>query len=261
MNTLKKTALINGAYGGIGSEIAKELAKTGYDLILMGRDSNKLEILAAEVRKFYPTQDILIQFADSTQPESMQLAANKIKEKISAVDVLINTVGQVPIGHIETVTEEDWYTAFQVSLMSAVRLVKYFLPSLIKQKNGSIILINGILSVQPDSNFIISSTITGAIRNLIKALSHDLAHHNIRVNGINPGVTKTPLWDKITHTLGSKAQISAEMITDKVSASNPLKRIAKPTDIANVVKFLCDDASEYINGTIINIDGGQTLAA
>ncbi|MDF2690772.1 MAG: AerF [Gammaproteobacteria bacterium] len=261
MKNHKKLALINGAYGGIGSAICKQLAKEGYSLILLGRNKEKLSELANSLKSIHPSQEFFAQTANSTEAESMRHAAESVLQKFKQIDVLINTVGIVPIGSIREVDEAAWSNGIQTSLMSAVRLVKYFSEALIKQGNGSIILINGVLSVQPEPGFIISSVVTGAIRNLIKALSRDFAQFNIRVNGINPGATHTPLWSKITQELGQKNQIKAQAITDNVISINPLKKMAEPDDIANAVSFLCSEQAQYINGVTINIDGGQTTAA
>jgi NAD(P)-dependent dehydrogenase (short-subunit alcohol dehydrogenase family) len=131
---------------------------------------------------------------------------------------------------------------------------------MIKNKAGKIVLINGVLSLQPDPNLIISSTITGGMNNFAKALSRDLGKHNIRVNTINPGATTSPLWDSVVKDLAKAFQIEEKVIFEKANSDSPLGRIAKIDDIANAVNFLCEDNSKYINGAFITVDGGASVA-
>ena len=172
---------------------------------------------------------------------------------------LINCVGVVPIGSVLDVSENEWEKTFNVSFMSAVRLIKAFVPFM-KKEGGSVVLINGVFAIQPDPHFVVSAAMTGALRNFAKAISKDLVQYGIRVNSILPGATKTKLWDSIAIRLGEKLHISAEKLSTNVAESNPQKRLAHPSEIAHAVKFLCSDEASYINGTSMTLDGGASLA-
>jgi NAD(P)-dependent dehydrogenase (short-subunit alcohol dehydrogenase family) len=254
-------AVINGAYGGMGYAIARRLAQTGYSLILLGRDYKKLETIKIKLQDvLHKDCQIVIHEVDVKNNESMTKAALSVMQNNYLIDVLINAVGMVPVGNILEVSEDNWEDAIQTSLMSAVRLIKNFSPLMIKNNSGKIVLINGILSRQPEPGLIISSTITGAINNFAKALSRDMGRCNIRVNTINPGATATPLWDGVVKDLAKAYKLEEKDITDQAKAQSPLGRIATIEDIANAVNFLCDDSSQFINGAFITIDGGASVA-
>ncbi len=253
-------AVINGAYGGMGFAIANKLAETGYSLILLGRNKNKLNECNAKIKNKFSDIDIACYEVDVQDNCSMEKAALAVKQAGVYIDAIVNAVGVVPIGSILEVTEKNWESAIQTSLMSAVRLTKNFAPLMINNKTGKIILINGVLSRQPEPSLIISSTVTGAINNFAKALSRDIGKHNIRVNTLNPGATETPLWDEVVNQLATNYKIDKEQVTEQAKSQVPLGRIANVNDIANAVNFLCSDSSQFINGAFITIDGGASVA-
>jgi NAD(P)-dependent dehydrogenase (short-subunit alcohol dehydrogenase family) len=254
-------AVINGAYGGMGEAIAKKLAENGHSLILLGRNKKKLQDTQSKLQDvLHKNRRIVCYEVDVTNNIGMNAASQDVEKNDYYVEVMVNAVGVVPIGSIQDVSEDHWENAIQTSLMSAIRLIKNFSPLMMKNKSGKIVLINGVLSRQPDPNLIISSTITGAINNFAKALSRDIGRHNIRVNTINPGATATPLWEGLVKDLACSYQVTEETITSQAKAQTPLGRIANVRDIANAVGFLCGENSEFINGAFITIDGGASVA-
>lgn len=261
MTNQSQVALINGAYGGMGTAIATRLQQQGFALALLGRQMDRLNQLKQQLLAADTNANIQCYSIDVRDEQALPEVAPAIVKHFKYIDVLINAVGIVPIGNLLEVNEQQWHEALATSLMSAVRLVTTFLPTLIKQNSGNVVLINGKLAQQPDANFVISSTITGAIRNFAKAISQQLATHNIRVNTINPGATATPLWDSVRSQLANKLDCSVDTLQQQIADNNPLGRIATVADIANAVSFLCSSAAEYINGTSITIDGGEISGA
>ena len=254
----RKVAVVNGASGGIGSIIAQTLVED-YDLVLLGRNKDKLEALTSHLKAI--VSDAVIEYfvVDFTIVSEIQQVAQALSKYAGAVKALVNSVGIVPVGGISVIDESTWENSIQVSLMSAVRLVKYFNPLMCD--GGSIVLVNGVLALEPDAGFVVSSTITGALRNFAKAISKEFAKRDIRVNSVLPGATKTSLWDNISSVLGERNALTSEDITKAVSASNPMNRIAEPQDIANVVMFLTTDKAKYVNGAMITVDGGASVSA
>ena len=165
-----KIAVINGAYGGIGKAIALKLSNDGYTLALMGRNIKKLESLRKEINN----GDIKIYAADTKEHDQIDRACIKILENFDRIDVLVNAVGIVPIGSLSEINQKVWKNAIQTCLLGQIHLVTSFSKSMRTAKSGSIILINGVLSIQPDPNFVVSSTLAGAINNFAKAISKDL---------------------------------------------------------------------------------------
>jgi NAD(P)-dependent dehydrogenase (short-subunit alcohol dehydrogenase family) len=248
---MSKLCVINGASGGIGSSIACELSRDN-DLYLLGRNEAKLKHIKNELQSVCNVEYSKV---DVCQKNCLQHISDALKKQGRAVSCVVNSVGIVPVGGIMDISEEEWHQTLQVSFMSAVRLVKAFSP-LMQEHGGSIVLINGVFAIQPDPNFVVSSAITGALRNFAKAVSKDLSKYKIRVNCILPGATKTDLWNGISQSLNT----DLTELTQAISESNPLKRIANPEDISKAVSYLCSDSASYINGASLVIDGGSSMA-
>lgn len=255
-----QVAVINGAYGGIGSAIALNLAKKGYNLALIGRNENKLNKISNLILE--QSKDCTIKYycTDATNFEEMNNISKKIQVDFNQIDTIIHSVGAAPIGDIFSVSPESWKEGIDIGLMSQIYFVKSFSEILVKQNFGKIILINGILSIQPDPNFIISSTTTGAIRNFAKAISKEFGKHNISVNVVNPGPTETPLWEKVLSDLSKKLTITEEALSQNVKSGCPFGKIASPDEIAHVVSFLSSKETTFLNGISIAIDGGAVSA-
>ncbi|MCX7121991.1 MAG: SDR family oxidoreductase [Gammaproteobacteria bacterium] len=255
---LQSYAVINGATGGMGSAIAQQLAQR-FNLILLGRNEKSLQQLSEQIKKSSPEIIVHYFLVDMLKPDTLLAAANTIQKMGCLVKSLVNCVGVVPVGGVMEIEERQWHDTFQIAFMSAVNLIKYFSP-MMQEKGGSVVIINGVFAIQPDANFVASAAVTGALRNFAKAISKDLIRYRIRVNSLLPGGTQTPLWDDIAIDLGKKLNISAEHLSQSAAASNPLKRLAEPNDIAQAVNFLCSDEASYINGAFLTIDGGASLA-
>ena len=251
-------AIINGATGGMGSVIAEQLARC-FNLILLGRDLERLEALSVQINKISPETTVHYYVVDALKSETMKVVAQSIQEKQHLIAALVNCVGIVPVGGVLEIEEQQWLQTFHISLMSAVSLVKNFSP-MMQKKGGSIVIINGAFAIQPDANFVVSAAVTGALRNFAKAISKDLIRYRIRVNSVLPGGTQTPLWNEITADLSKKLNIPAEEISHGVASQNPLHRLATPKDIAHAVNFLCSEDASYINGAFLTIDGGASFA-
>jgi NAD(P)-dependent dehydrogenase (short-subunit alcohol dehydrogenase family) len=181
--------------------------------------------------------------------------AHNIKKQNFLVKVLINSVGIVPVGSLLDVKESAWQEAFQVSFMGCVNFIRNFSP-LMKIHGGSIVIINGVLAIQPDPSLVVSAAVTGALRNFAKAISKDLIQYGIRVNSILPGATQTPLLENIASQLSLINKSTSKKIISNIVASNPLGRLATPKDIAHTTNFLCSKFASYINGAFIAVDGG-----
>ena len=258
-NIMKKYfAVINGSTGGIGSAIAKHMANH-FNLILLGRDKKSLQNLSEEIKNIIPDTIVQYYMVDMLEPKTLAIAALAIEQQNIAIRALVNSVGVVPVGSLLDVDDKQWGDTFQIGFMSAVHLIKNFTP-LMQKDGGSIVIVNGVLAIQPEANFIISSSVTGALRNFAKAISKDLSRYRIRVNTILPGGTLTSLWHEITYELGKKLNLTADELSQNIASNNPLRRLAEPSDIAHAANFLCSEAAAYINGAFLTIDGGGSLA-
>lgn len=253
----KQFAIISGASGGIGTAIAKKLAEN-YHLILLGRNASKLQSLIESLSKTNAQCQAQYHLVDFEEAQAVVRLEDKLKTYKGKVKALVSSAGVVPVGALKQVDEADWLKAFQISLMGAVRLVKHFSP--LMPSESSIVLVNGVLAIQPNPDLIISSAIAGALKNFAKAVSKDLITKSIRVNSVYPSATATPLLERIAATFGGE-EVSSQQVTENIAGDNPMKRIAQPSDVADAVSFLVSNEAQYINGASINIDGGVSSYA
>jgi NAD(P)-dependent dehydrogenase (short-subunit alcohol dehydrogenase family) len=253
-----KTIVINGATGGIGTTIAKELAKQGYSLALVGRNIQKLSSLKDELLLLSQIGNIKIFEVPELKKELFDFTINKILKECVNIYAYINSAGYVQQGGILEVSDENWSDLFILSLMSNIWFISGLSKNMIEKKDGRVIFINGVFSIEPSPDFIINSTLTGAIRNFSKALSKDFGRFNVTVNTINPGATDTVLWEGILKKLSSKFNISQTELSKKSTSEIPLNRIATPQDVANCVSYLCSKEASYVNGIGFTLDGGFT---
>lgn len=263
INNSQKVVVINGAYGGMGSAIAARMIKTGYSLALLGRDEKKLELLNEGLLEHNKNATCTIKkyLVNMKDISLISSVSDKIFSDFGRVDILVNAAGIVPpIGGILDINNEQWLEAIHTSLFGTIGIVKNFSNKMINQNNGKIILINGVISIQPDPLFVISSTLTGAINNFAKAVSKELGKFGVKVNVINPGITQTTLLDRVVEKISEKFKISKADISKQMIDNTPLGRMATVDDIADNVEFLCSEKSNFINGAFITIDGGASVA-
>lgn len=257
---MNKIAIINGACGGIGFETAKSFLSNGYYTILLGKSQEKLDLVYDKLQ-FLGVANTLIQTfkVDMLQLNDIDSFANFLSKNHLYPNVIINASGVVEIGNLHKVTNNQWKSAIQINLLGVVHFITVMSEIMMaNKKEGSIVFINGVLSRQPSADFVINSTITGAINNFAKSISKYLGGNNIRTNTINPGLTKTDLYNKIKSYISINTGLSLEEVEKNLLEQSPNKQFAEASDIADAVYFLCSKQAKHINGTFLTIDGGSS---
>lgn len=245
MATTKKTVIITGAAGGLGSAMVKAYLKRGYNVIANGLNIGNLEKMATTLGN--PKSLLFIQ-GDIAKPETAQTLFKKAIEAFGKVDILINNAGVFIAKPIESYTIED------VDIIINTNLKGFFYPSQIAAKHmfengsGHIITITAAIAMQPNIKVpaLLPILIKGGLNNAVRGLALELASSNIQVNAVAPGIIDTPLHGSINNDNARK--ILGEM--------SPSGRIGEPQDIVDAVLYLTD--SNFVTGTIIPVDGGST---
>ncbi len=242
-----KTALITGAARGIGKAIAVKFAQEGAniaftDLVIdeVGQETQK-EIAALGVEcKGYASNA-----ADFGQTE--QVVAEIIKD-FGKIDILVNNAGITKDGLMMRMTEAQWDAVINVNLKSAFNFVHAVLPTMLRQRAGSIINMASVVGVHGNagqSNYAASKA--GLIA-LAKSIAQEVGSRKIRANAIAPGFIETAMTAALP-----------EEVRKEWAAKIPLRRGGKPEDIANVATFLASDLSSYVTGQVIHVDGGMNM--
>lgn len=182
------------------------------------------------------------------EPEGLVGAA---AGELGGLDILIVNAGGPPMGNFQTLALEAWDAAYQLTLMSAVRLVGAALPHLKRSDQARIVFITSISVRQPIGNLVLSNSLRGAVTGLAKTLSLELAPDHITVNCVAPDAILT---DRIRHLVGGE-----EENVKRMAERTPMKRLGTPAEFAAACAFLCSRQAAYISGQTLGVDGGSLL--
>lgn len=243
----RDTVLITGSSRGIGACCAKLIAKENYNVII---HYEKNEIKAKEVfdEIYSYNKNILMIKADLRSSKQIDEMFMKIEKKFGNVDILINNAAISDISFFQDIKEEKWKDIFDVNVHSQYRCIKRAIPKMIEKKYGKIIGISSIWGVTGGALEVSYSATKGAIIAMNKALAKELGYSGITVNTIAPGGVQTDMLKNL-----SKDDIKT--YCDEVL----LGRLAKPKEIASVIKFLISEDANYITGEVINVNGGAYI--
>jgi len=251
-----KKAIVTGASEGIGKAITRALAREGADVAICARRKEPLEKTAAEIakesgRKIFPI------VADLTKPADAENFIKSAHAALGRIDILVNNAGSAPGGVLDHLTEEDWAQALQLKFMGYVRCMKHALPIMQKQKKGRVVNLIGNDGVKVSYWEIAPGAANAAGQNLTKSLASQYGKDNISFVAVNPGPVRTERWAGLVKAMARDMKLSVEEADKLAPSSIPLGRIAECDEVANLVAYLASDIAFFVNGTMIEIDGGQ----
>ncbi len=230
-----KVAIVTGGTLGIGKGIADKLSKQGAKVVICARKKIKS-------KHFFVKCDV-------SKPEEAKNLVEQTIKKYKKIDILVNNAGVYPFVPFDKMTYEQWKSVLSVNLDGIFNVTSAALPYMIKKKYGKIISIASIAGVEVGfPNLVHYCTTKAGVMGFTKGAALDLAKYNINVNAIAPGAIKTP---GVVKGLDKKTMAGLVQVI-------PEKRMGKPIDIAETAAFLASDASEYITGQTIVVDGGYT---
>ena len=242
-----KKALVTGASGGIGSAVARALAKEGYMLMLhYYTNKTAAEDLAKEINEAGGMAGIIqADLSDVSQAKKM---CEEVTKQMGTLDLIVNNAGSAHRDLIQVLPEEEWDRMINTDLRSIYLVNKYVLPAMITRKAGCIINISSVIGVYGASFEAVYSAAKGGMNTLTKSMAKELGPSGIRVNAIAPGCIETPMLDAMSD---EEKAVLAERA--------PLGRLGKPEEIADTVVFLASDKASFITGQVIGVDGGFVI--
>ena len=251
-----KKAVVTGASAGIGKAVTRTLAREGVDVAVCARRKEPIEQAAAEISK-ETGRKIAPFVADLTKAQDAENFIKQAHAALGRIDILVNNAGSAPGGVIEHLSEEEWASALQLKFMGYVRCMKHVLPIMQKQKKGRVVNVIGNDGVKVSYWEIAPGAANAAGQNLTLSLANQYGRDNISFVAVNPGPVRTERWTGLVHAMARDMNLSFEAADKLAPASIPLGRIAESEEVANLVTFLASDLAFFVNGTMIEIDGGQ----
>jgi 3-oxoacyl-[acyl-carrier protein] reductase len=250
-----KIAIVTGASRGIGRAIALRLAQDGATLILAARTETDLAMVEATIRSGGGTATKVP--GDLRDPNVPSALVNTAVSAHGAVDIVVNNAGATKRGDFFELTDADWADGFALKFMGAVRLTRAAWPYL-KARRGSVLNIIGSGGRTPGAEFTIGGSVNGACLSFTKALADIGIQDGVQVNAINPGRVKT---DRFQQTLAAEAvhhggDLNAALLA--IVRKSNIVRLGEPEDIANLAAFMVGPQSRYMQGSLIDLDGGIT---
>jgi NAD(P)-dependent dehydrogenase (short-subunit alcohol dehydrogenase family) len=250
-----KIAIVTGASRGIGRAIALRLAQDGATLVLAARSAADLAKVASEIKSAGGNATCVA--GDLRVPDAPAALVNAALAAHGAIDIVVNNAGATKRGDFFELTDADWADGFALKFLGAVRLTRAAWPHL-KARRGSVLNIIGAGGRTPGAEFTIGGSVNGACLSFTKAVADIGIRDGVQVNAINPGRVKTDrfqLWlaaEAVQH--GGDVNAAMQAI---IRQSN-IVRLGEPEDVANLAAFLVSPQSRYMQGSLIDLDGGQT---
>jgi len=254
-----KKALVTGGSEGIGKAIARVLAREGCDVAICARRPDVLEAAAKEIAAESGRRIVPIP-ADLTKDADARNFIEQAHATFGRIDILVNNAGSAPGGVIETLTEADWEKGLQLKFLGYVRCLRHALPIMVRQGGGRVVNLIGNDGVKPSYWEIVPGAANAAGQNLTLSLAGQYARHGITFCAVNPGPVRTERWAGLVAAMARDMGISYEEADKLAPRSIPVGRIAEPEECANLVAMLASPLMHFVNGTMVEIDGGQQKA-
>jgi len=228
----EKVAIVTAGGSGMGAAAARKLAADGYRVAILS-SSGKGEALAQELGGLGVT-------GSNRSPEDLSRLVDATLQKWGRVDAVVNSAGHGPKGPLLEISDEDWHLGMEFYLLNVVRIARLVAPVMKRQKSGAIVNISTYATFEPEALFPTSGVFRAGLAAFTKVFADEYAQHNVRMNNVLPGFI-----DSLPEKDDRRVRI-------------PMGRYGTAEEVADLIAFLASDASSYITGQNIRIDGGIT---
>ena len=238
-----RAVVVTGGMRGIGLAIARALAEDGASVVVSGRDAARIESAVTEIESVGASA--LGVAADQSKREDCDRLVDAAKERFGRIDVLVNNAGITRDQLLVRMKDDDWDQVLDTNLRGVFLMIRAVSKSMMRQKSGRIINIASTAGAMGNPGQVNYSAAKAGVIGLTKAAARELAHWNILVNAVAPGLIETDM----------AAAIPAEA-REALLQQVPLKRVGAAREVAEVVRFLAGDGAAYVTGQTIHVNGG-----
>jgi NAD(P)-dependent dehydrogenase (short-subunit alcohol dehydrogenase family) len=243
-----KTAIVTGGATGIGKATVQKFLEQGANVVFTDINEENGRKTYDELKKI--SDNVLFVKHDVQQEEDWARVVSETKEKFGGIDILFNNAGIFVTNPIEKYTIEEWNRLMGINVTGVFLGMKHVIPVMRLQEGGSIINASSVAGLKGVPNHALYGASKGAVRIMTKDVAMEVAHEQIRVNSIHPGVIQTSMGDEVAS--------GTNLTSEQLASLTPIKRLGTPEDIAHLVVFLASDESTFITGTEMVIDGGSS---
>jgi 3-oxoacyl-[acyl-carrier protein] reductase len=250
-----RVAIVAASSKGIGRATALAFAAEGANLAICARNAEALNQVAEEARRMYGVE-VYTATLDVAEDEGVRQFADSVCRHFGRIDVCVTNAGGPPAKPFSKTTMAEWDSAYQLNLRSIVSFAHAVLPSMQRQRWGRFVTITSIAVKQPVLELVLSNAVRTGVLGLVRSLATQYGPDNITVNNVGPGYTAT---DRVKELAQANAQTTGRTAADyeaEVAKDIPLRRLAKPEEVADAIVWLASERAAYITGQTILVDGG-----
>ncbi len=251
-----RVVIVAGASQGIGRATARAFAAECAKLSIFARNEKTLKTAADEIRAEYKS-DVYAEPLDATDFPTVDSFVKRTAERFGRIDVIVANAGGPPAKNFLSTTIDDWRKAVEANFLSVVALAKSAIPYMQKNRWGRVVTITSTSVKHPIPDLILSNAVRPSVMALVRSLSVEFGADNITFNNIGPGYTTTERLNELAGTRALAAGVDQQEIYKQWATQIPLRRLAKPEEIAEAIVWLASERASYITGQTILVDGGH----
>jgi 3-oxoacyl-[acyl-carrier protein] reductase len=254
-----KSVIVCASSSGLGKAAAVEFAREGADVMLCGRREAELQKVVAEI-KATTGRDARYTVADVTKPADIATLVDATAQAFGGIHTLVNNSGGPPAGVFDQFDDAAWQNAFELNLLSYIRVIRAVLPHMRQGGGGRIVNYTSSSVKSPLDNLILSNTFRMGVLGLTKTLAGELGKDNVLINVLGPGRIQTARIEQLDGLRAKKSGLTLEQVQADTCKSIPLGRYGTPAEFAKLTVFLGSPANTYITGQTVLADGGMVKA-
>lgn len=251
-------AMVAAASRGIGKAAAEALAREGCRVAICARNELPLGEAGAALRDL--GAEVLVTRCDVNNPEEIALWFKEVTERWEPPSILVTNTGGPAPGRVDSLDDQAWIAGVETTLLSAVRLTRLAVPSMVERGWGRIVHVTSIVAVELNDMLAISTTLRSGIRGLTKLQAREYGRHGVTVNAVLPGHTRTARQEELAARHHEETGEDPAEYFKRLADAIPVGRLGEPEEIGSVIAFLCSRQASFVNGVSLLVDGGMSKA-
>jgi 3-oxoacyl-[acyl-carrier protein] reductase len=250
-----RVAIVAASSQGIGRAAAEAFAAEGARVAMCARNQKALAAAAEEIRARYQ-REVFAQPLDVTDSPGIAAFVEAVVRRFGGVDICVTNAGGPPAKNFLSTTSEEWQKAAELNFLSVVHFARAVIPHMQRKRWGRIVTITSVAVKQPIADLVLSNAVRSAVVGLVKSLANEFGKDGVTVNNVAPGYTMTERSKNLAGTRALAAGVSPEEIVKRWEAEVPLRRLARPEEVADAILWLASERASYVTGQTILVDGG-----